>query len=249
MRIRRLTVGAAAIVAGVLISPVSSQAAPDGPSEVNLGFGPATPATATTLTMRVTYRHPDDPDAKPPVLTHARFDLPEGSRFDNDAVPVCTANDVQLRVLGRGACPAESVVANGWLVGMTGFPAPLDRLSGDFVGYNTGDGVLMVAFLPNTNVVAAFDRTKTKGNVIQAYPPFVPGGPPDLRLAVRELAVEFPAKTGFVTTPPVCPGNGRWEHHAVLSFEDGTTQTVADVIPCLRRVGPDNDKHKGTSGP
>lgn len=234
MRIRGIFVSAAVIVAGLLVSPVSSRAAPDGPSEVLLGFSPATPATATTLTMRATYRHPDDPDAKPPVLTHARFDLPAGSRFDNDAVPVCTANDLQLRLLGRGACPAESEVARGRLEGMTGLPAPLDRLSGDFVGYNTGDGVLMVAFLPNTNVVAAFDRTKTNGSVLQAYPPLLPGGPPDMRLAVREIAVEFPAKTAFVTTPPVCPGNHRWRHHAVLSFEDGTTQTVAGVVPCLR---------------
>lgn len=235
MLIRRFAVGAAAIVAVVLVSPVSARAAPDGPSAVLVGFSPATPATATNMTLRVTYRHPDDPEAKPPVVTHARFELPDGSRFDNNAVPVCTANDLQLRLLGRGACPADSEVAKGQLEAATGLRAPLDRLGVDVVGYNSGDGVLMVGFLPNTNVAAAFDRTRTDGNVLQAYPPpLVPGGPPDLRLALRELALDFPAKTGFVITPPLCPDSRTWEHHAVSSFADGTTDTVTGVIPCLR---------------
>jgi hypothetical protein len=205
-----------------------------GPSEVILGFALASPAVATNLAVDVTYRSPADPEAKPPAATLARLELPVGTRFNNDSVPVCTASDVQLRLLGRAACPAGSKVGGGQLVGMTGLPVPDDRLVADVVGYNTGDGVAMVAFVPNTSVVVAIDRASTQGNVFTARPPLIPGGPPDLYTAIRTINLVFPAGTGFVTTPDRCSADRRWDYSATLGFADGTTQTATGVIPCTR---------------
>lgn len=228
----RLALVTTALLAGFLAESTSAQAAGSGPTEAVFGFAPATPAVATTLNVSIAFHSPAGPEAKPPASTLDRLELPLGSRFNNDAVPVCAATDIQIELLGRAACPAGSKVAEGWATVRTGLPGSADRLAADLVGYNTANGAAMVAFVPNSPIVFAVDRATTNGNVYVAHPPLIPGGPPDLHTVVNSINLVFPANTGFVTTPDSCPGDRTWRYRAEFEFADGTTQDADGAIPC-----------------
>ncbi|MGH9186334.1 MAG: hypothetical protein ACRD0U_11050, partial [Acidimicrobiales bacterium] len=81
-------------------------------------------------------------------------------------------------------------------------------------------------------IVIATDRVSTNGNVLDAHPPPVPGGPPDFRTAVGEIEITYPASTGFVTTPPTGPKRGEWDYAATIGLADGTTQFAVGAIAC-----------------
>ena len=207
-------------------------AATTGPSEVVLGFSPATPGTVTTFTLRAVYRSPSGPDAKPPALTGLRVQAPAGTHFDLDGIPVCSATDTELRLQGAAACPSDSEVARGSLTAVTGLGAPVDPVPASLVVFNTGDGVVTTVSPLGLPVVFATDRVTISGDRLEAHPPPVPGGPPDMRTAVRTIEFTFPAAIGFVTTPPTCPDTGRWRYTATIDFADGSQQTATGSIRC-----------------
>lgn len=214
---------------------VAAQSAPDdapGPSEVVLAFSPAVPGTPTTFSLRAVYRSPSGPDAKPPALTSLRVQAPIGTRFDLAGTPACTATDVELRLLGPAACPAGSQVATGSLTAVTGIGSPIDPVPAALAVYNTGVGVVSTVSPLGLPVVVAIDRVTIGDDQLEAHPPPVPGGPPDFRTAVRTIEFTFPAATGFVTTPPTCPDDGRWEYGTTIEFADGTAQTAVGSIQC-----------------
>ena len=92
---------------------------------------------ASALRVHVQFRHPDDPDAKPPGLDAAVLGLPRGMRVDDEAVPQCDATDDDFQLQGRNACPADTQVGQGVLTVMMGLPADPETL--DIVAFN-GDG-------------------------------------------------------------------------------------------------------------
>jgi len=196
-----------------------------------------TPGSVTGLNFHVLYKHPDDPEAKPPAVTSAVFELPPGMRIDNKAVPQCTASDEDFRARGRDACPAETQVGEGKLTAMTGVPGA-DPVTADITAFN-GDGELVeVVFFEGTNAVAGMDRLTIEDGRLVAHPPATPGGPPDGRTAVREIRLELPPRTGsdsrhYVTAPPECP-TGTWMSRAHYEFEDGGKTVVTSEAPCTR---------------
>ena len=195
------------------------------------------PGASTGLQFRVLYKHPDDPEAKPPPVTGAVFELPPGLRIDNGALPKCTASDEDFRAQGRAACPDETHVGAGKLTAMTGTPGA-DPVNTDVEVYN-GDGELVeVVFFEGTNTVAGMDRLTIEDGRLVAHPPATPGGPPDGRTAVREIRLELPARAGeggraYVTAPPECL-TGTWISRAHYEFEDGGKTTVTSESPCVQ---------------
>jgi hypothetical protein len=225
--LRGVAVAAATLVAG------AAQAAETDRGGFDLGISTQKPGKPTGLNFHVLYKHPDDPERKPPAVTAAVFELPKGMRIDDSAVPQCKASDADFRRDGRGACPAETRVGQGKLTAMTGLPGA-DPVSADIVAFN-GDGeIIEVVFVENTNAVAGMDRLTIEGSRLVAHPPATPGGPPDGRTVVREIKLQLPRRGGYVTTPPGCV-HGSWTARARYEFADGGKTVVKSTSPCKKR--------------
>ena len=213
------------------------QAGSDNRGEYELRLSARAPDAVTGLSFRVGYRNPSDPNAKPPPITAATFELPKGTHIDGGAVPACKASDEDFRARGRDACPASSRVGGGTLTAITGFGAPVDPVETDVTVFNGGDELVEVVFAKGTNTVLGLDRLKVQGSTLVAHPPATPGGPPDGRTAIRTIALDLPARRGssgrpFVTAPDTCPGDRRWRSKARFAFADGGTTTLTSETPC-----------------
>src|SRR4051794_880888 len=97
----------------LLVSTAVATAESTPAADFDLSFGTRTPAAATPMAIRIVYKNPDDPNATPSPQRRIVIALPRGSRIDGHAVPVCTASDAELQVLGPLACPAGSRVGGG----------------------------------------------------------------------------------------------------------------------------------------
>jgi hypothetical protein len=233
----KLRLGAVAtlIALSAGVSAVSAGETERGGYELKLST--TAPGASTGLAFHILYKHPDDPEAKPPAVSGAVFDLPPGLRIDNAALSKCTASDEDFRTQGRAACPAETHVGTGRLTAMTGAPGA-DPVNTDIEAYN-GDGELIeVVFFEGTDTVAGMDRLTIEEGRLVAHPPATPGGPPDGRTAVREIRLELPARVGadgrpYVTAPPEC-ATGTWISRAHYEFEDGGKTTVTSESPCVQ---------------
>jgi hypothetical protein len=236
-KLRQLAV-AAAIAATLAAGAGSAQGGETDRGGLDVTFSTRTAGAPTALGLHVLYKNPDDPNAKPPPITGAVFELAPGLRIDDTAVPRCLATDDELRARGRDACPAESRVGDGKLIAITGVPGA-DPATTDVVAFN-GDGeIVEVVFFEGTNVVAGMDRLTIDGSTLVAHPPATPGGPPDGRTAVREIRLELPLRIGaggraYVTAPATC-ATGTWLSRASYEFADGGTTTVTSESPCTPR--------------
>lgn len=231
--------GAVVVVLALMAAASAVHAGETERGVYELELSTTQPGVSTGLKFHVLYKHPDDPEAKPPPVTGAIFELPAGMRIDDDALPQCTATDEEFRARGRDACPPGTQVGDGTLTAMTGFPGA-DPVTTDVVAYN-GDGeVVEVVFFEGTNTVAGMDRLTIEDGRLVAHPPATPGGPPDGRTAVREIRLTLPARTGasgrpYVTAPRRCAA-GKWTSRAHYEFADGGKTVVTSESPCESRV-------------
>jgi hypothetical protein len=202
-----------------------------------LDLGTHQPGGAATLRIDVVYRHPDDPNAKPPPITGAVFRLPAGTRIETAAVPRCTATDDDLRSRGTGACPPETRVGAGTLTAITGFGPPVDPVHGDVAVFNGQDQLIEVVTAPGTDRVLGTDRLTVAGSVLTAHPPATPGGPPDGQTSVTEIHLVID-RGGYATAPPDCPANRLWSYGATFEFADHGSHAESATLPCSRAAAP-----------
>ena len=205
--------------------------------DAEIAFTSQEPGSSTGLRLVAEYKNPSDPNAKPPPLAGAHFDLPPGTRIDNDAVPKCRATDGEIYARGRGACPAETLIGTGRLVALTGAGPPADPFDGEALFFN-GDGeIIEIVLVRGTDRAAGFDRIKISGSRLTAHPPSLPGGPPDGRTAIKRVELDAPARLPgarpYLTTPATCPADRLWRASASFSFDDGGSTTVQDTLPCV----------------
>lgn len=195
------------------------------------------PDKPTGLALRVRFKHPEDPDRKPPPLTGGVIELPRGMLIDDNAVAQCGASDEDFQLRGRAACPPGAQVGGGELDVMLGLPGDPQTL--DVVAYN-GDGQLIeVVFFAGTNIVAGIDRVEVQEGRLVPHPPVPPGGPPDGKTALRELRLQLERLVGdagraYIRTPTQCR-SGRWVSRATFEFADGGKTTVPSRTACKRR--------------
>ena len=221
-------------IAVSLIAPAAA-VADRGDFEVDLGTG-APGAGTTAVKFHVVYRHPDDPNAKPPPITGAEFRLPSGTRINDDALPQCKASSDELRARGTSACPPESRVGGGTLTAITGFGPPADPVEGDVHAFNGDNELIEVVTATGTDRVLGMDRLTIEGSTLTAHPPSTPGGPPDGKTSVKEIRLTVD-RPGWATTPASCPAAG-WTYGASFAFADGGTHAESAVLPCTQaRVG------------
>jgi len=235
----RRTFGLATGAALAVALTGGAQAQDGGASEYAFGLSSRAPATPTGLAVSVTYRHPQDPEAKPPALEEVAVVLPTGFRFDTGVVPSCEASNEELRLLGRGACPPESRVGAGTLLAVTGLTG-VDPVETDLTVFNGGDELIELVSFKGTDITAGYDRLKIDGGRLVADPPVTPGGPPDGRTTVRQVEFTIPQQTtgsgasrrSFLTTPPECPAGGAWTSRALFKFAAHERQELTAQTPC-----------------
>jgi hypothetical protein len=222
----------AAAIAVALTSPAAASA--DSTRAVDFDFAFSSKATGsnTGARLRILYKDPSDPDAKPPPLRELRLEAPAGTRFDGGAVPACHASDAELRAEGRDACAEASRVGGGSATVVTGFGPPADPFPTDATLFNSGDGIIELFTQRGSNRTLGIDRTKFVGqSTLEAHPPVTPGGPPDGETSVRE--VRFTYDTGpLITTPRNCPRSGRWASRLIYRTSDGHSYSAGSVSPC-----------------
>jgi hypothetical protein len=229
---RQNRIAGAAAVAAIAFAGFSAESRA---SSIGLEFDTQRPGARAAMELHLAYTNPADPGAKPPPIRELTIDAPAGTRFDHVGVPVCEASDAELMASGPGACPPESRIGGGTIVVTTGFGPPFDPFASPTPVFNHGEGWLEVSQDSSGSTTIAVTRLAVKGNRIAGEIAATPGGPPDFQTAVSTVDLGFPAATGYVTTPPRCPRDGRWKTTATYEFGDGTSEKVHDETPCAGR--------------
>jgi hypothetical protein len=218
------------------VAPAAADTTPAG--DFSFKFSTKEPGTPTALEFRQLYKNPDDAEAKPSPVQRFLFAAPDGSVFDGTAVPACSATDQQFQQMGKAACPAESIVGEGFITVMTGFPGE-QPFPADATVFNSGDGIIELFTEQNTGTFTAIERPKFKGTNAFEDTDIAPtaGGPPDGRSAAREAYLEFPLTRGadgrsFITTPGTCPAARIWTARFEWTNADGNSYANSAGVPC-----------------
>jgi hypothetical protein len=226
------TIALGAVAAGLAVP--ATAAADRARVEYTDAFSTRTPGSAAGRTFTAEFFDAADPNAKPPPVAHVHVDLPEGARFNTNAVPQCPATDAQVMAEGAAACPAGSRIGGGEIVVDTGFPEPHRTLTSDFTLFNAREAVILMAQDRESGgrvVVRATVRERT----LDLDVPPLPGAPPDGGASRRERIVVDPA-TGpggaWLTTPPQCPADGAWVMRTTWTFRNGEQQARESRSPC-----------------
>ena len=187
-------------------------------------FTTSTPGAPAGSDTQILYKNPDDPAAKPIPVRRELFTFPSGTRYDEGVVPDCDASDLELMLLGKDACPAESYL--GGSIGdttMSGFDN--SEQASDVYGWDQhGDTLLLGGShdIPPLRFAAHAHRV---GQVVTVEVPRTPGGPPDGESALRRVHHVFPARTlgsrAYMRAPRRCPKSGYWTFKAEFTFADG----------------------------
>ena len=200
-------------------------------------FTTSIPGRSTGTDTQLLYKNPHDPKAKPIPVRQEKFTFPTGTKYDESVVPDCTASDIEIRLLGTSACPADS--RTGYSQGdttMAGFSGedPLDMDAWD-------DGGVVVVWGRSHQfpAIGGVARGHRAGQSITFDLPRAPGGPPDGESSLRRIHHIFPARTAggrpFMRTPRTCPRSGVWTFRGRFTFADGVVEHDVYRMRCKRR--------------
>jgi hypothetical protein len=230
---------AAALLA--LAVPVRAVAAdflnPDDRAAASFSTTSVHPGQATGLTASIQWRDPATEGGKPPTVQNVSFVLPQGMTIDSAALTQCAASDQQLTLQGVDACPAESRVGSGTLVGDNGAPdgGPPRYVNYTLTAFNGNGEILILADSTGSPSRAVIHATIANGTVSADFP-VLPGGPgPDPLLAFKSFDLTIlPLVAGgvaYVSTPPSCSA-GYWEGTFAFTYRDTTQQQLTTSTPC-----------------
>lgn len=199
-------------------------------ADFELRFAEQRPATATAWNLHLRYKAPGDPEAKPYAIRRLILRPPAGARMNVDTHPACDATNAEIQVLGDAACPAESRIGTGVLTVMSGFGPPFDPYATDLSLFSTRDGMIEV-LKDKLGLVVAIERLEIEDGALTLTPAVVPGGPPDYKMAARDIDWRM-TSAGWLTTPASCPATGQWTSTGTFTFDDGATVTETASTPC-----------------
>ncbi len=224
---------AAGLLAAGLVAPTAASAG-QARVEYTDAFSTRTPGSPSGRTFTADFFDSADPQAKPPPVSHVHVLLPEGARFNTNAVPQCTATDAQIVAQGPGACEEGSQVGDGVIVVDTGLPEPDRMLTSDFTFLNARDSLILVA-QERKNGARIIVRGAIGERTFDLDVPPLPGTPPEGG-ANRNERIEIDPATGpggaFLTTPPACPADGAWVLQTTWTFRGGEQVTRESRSPC-----------------
>src|SRR5947208_6431063 len=236
----------ATALALVLLSlPPAAHADSTPAADFNRAFGTRAPAAATSMAFRIVYKNPDNPNAAPSPQRRIVIELPQGTRIDGNAVPVCTASDAELQALGPSACPAGSRVGGGTAELRTDGGPAFDPFIDDVDIFNGGKELVELFTHQGDGVrIGVGRRQMTSPDTLTETPPPQPGAPPDFESSVRVLDFKF-AASPFITTPAGCPADGEWRSKLTFDTADGHTYTASSTTPCDPDAAPAAPAHTG----
>jgi hypothetical protein len=205
--------------------------------DYGMSFSSRDPGQSAGLDVRLLYKRPGHPNAKPVPVREERFTFPAGTWFDPAIVPPCMASDTELMVEGPSACPASWVGAGYGDTIMTGFPGPSETPI-DVQAVQDGFDVKVLT-RPMGFKTWFVTHAITRGRVTTVTIQRSPGGPPDGQSALRRAHNVFPARSRnrhvFARTPPGCPRTGVWTFRARFRFDDGVVERDTTRMRCRRR--------------
>lgn len=211
-------------------------------------FTTRTPGTSAGRNFSVAFFDAADPEAKPPPLSHVHSELPEGARFNLDAIPHCTASDPQIIAQGASACEPGSRLAGGVVLIDSGLPEPNRMLTEDFTLFNGRGSVIAMSQDRSNGARLALHATVSERAFDLDVPP-LPGTPPDGGANRREDFTYDAVKTpdgAFMTTPPTCPADGAWVFRTTWTFRNGEKVTRESRSPCDAAAAGGGDAAPGT---
>ena len=229
----------ARVVLGVLV--VANAAFPavahaGSRADYKMTFTSRDPGASAGVDVRLLYKRPGRPKAKPVPVRQETFTFPAGTKFDSEVVPPCTASDVELMLRGSSACPWSWVGAGHGDTIMTGFPGqgetPID------VDVLLDGAEVKVVSRPKGFPFWFVTHGRTRGRVTTITIPRSPGGPPDGESALRRVHNFFPARSRdddvYTRTPPTCPRSRVWTFRARFTFADGVVEHDVYRMRCRR---------------
>jgi len=231
---RALAVLAALAALAVLAALPAGVAAADSTpaADFDLTLASHRAGAPTAGAIKIVFKNPDDPNAAPSPQRRIVIELPQGTRIDGNAVPVCTASDAELQALGPSACPAGSRVGAGTAELRTDGGPAFDPFIDDVDIFNGGKELLELFTHQRTGArTAAGHRQISAPDTLSENAPPQPGAPPDFESSVRVLDFKF-TNAPFITTPPACPADGLWRSRLTFDTADGHTYTAASATPC-----------------
>src|SRR5687768_3766191 len=110
MPVRASAIATLGVVAAVAW-PAAAQAGPR--FDYRQVFTTDRPGRSTGIDTQILYKHPDDPNRKPPAVRQEIFTFPIGTTFDETVVPNCTVSDEEMRLMPDSACPQETWLGSG----------------------------------------------------------------------------------------------------------------------------------------
>jgi hypothetical protein len=224
------------LLAGSAALPATAAAGPRVDFEMR--FSKPVPGVSTGVDVRLFYRKPGHPKAKPTPVREERFTFPLGMTSDPASVDACKASDLELMLEGGSACPLGSWIGAGHGdTIMTGPPSKGETpLALD--AYADGNVVKLVT-QPQGVPVHFVAHAIAHGRVTTVRIPRSPGGLPDGESTLRRVHNVFPPHSrgghAFVRTPPRCPRSRVWRFEGRFTFSDGVVETDVYRMPCRRR--------------
>jgi hypothetical protein len=200
------------------------------------------PGTPTRGILHITF--PYGASGKPRPPRHIEVALPDGTRFDEGAVPICSATDQELQAQGSSACSPETSLGGGTATAITGFGPPFDPTLLDVHAFHRrGELVNVYTFQGSDRPGVHLSKSRIVGTAFVEDLSPDPGGPPDGRTNARTLDHQLAPRNlpgrSFVTTPTTCPPSRTWTSRLTIVWDDdGSTQTATSATPCTGRAGP-----------
>lgn len=235
---RRMRAGgvASVLIAAGVVPPAAAHAGPR--VDYKMMFTSSEPGESTGIDVRLLYKRPGHPKAKPVPVREERFTFPAGTTFGYGVVPPCTASDAELMIRGPSACPASWTGAGHGDTIMTGLPGPSET---PFQVEGVEDGFdLKLVSRPAGFPIWFVAHAIAHGRVVTVKIPRSPGGPPDGESALRRVHNVFPARSrngqDHARTPPRCPRSRRWTFRARFTFADGAVEHDTYRMRCRRAL-------------
>ena len=226
-----------ALMAVTAVGAMSATAAQAGArADYRQVFTTNVPGASTGIDTQILYKHPDDAEAKPIPVRQEVFTFPRGTTFDDSVVPDCTVPDLELRLRGESACPAETWIVSGHGdTSMTGFPGA-GETSLTVNGFEYGGGRFRVLGAAEGFPLRFIAQGRREGRVTTVDVPRTPGGPPDGQSALRRVRNISLARSlgrrAYVRTPRTCPESGVWTFRARMTFADGAVERNIHRMSC-----------------
>jgi hypothetical protein len=224
-----------AAFAVAVVAAIGAHASPQFASTFELTYLPSRPAASGGIDTLMRWSDPGEPGGKPKRLTRIQFHFHPGTKIDTRALKQCRASDVDVRILGKRACPKSSRLGFATSVVTTGVTPP-DQTNITF--FNAPKQIIVLVRVEDRTL--AVYRDDVKGRVVTVNL----GLPSGLSLLELRAKINPHAKgrgkkrRRYFRTPPVCPPSGEWTTTVVFTYIDGSSNSLADGSPCQKTLIP-----------